>query len=584
MDDLYSPRPSKTHASETDLFGVVLDEDEDTTPIGYRWLHAFCASKAVLPRYSTFVTPNFSPTKLYHVSQNVLSSADTPKIDTVLGNMIWAIENEGVELQILKVSMLNGNTVLATELKRSDRIVRYSSSFRRIWFLYEYWTGTRVDIPDCSSNVDSVLILDPEKYVSGPCWKLEERQRVYNNLFGTREFHPFARKSLIGNTIWVRKALEIRTSELSMNTRQRAASYMRYKETLSSFEIEDEVDKVSEARSWCKLLRQVKSLPLNSERGTLSVAASLFPEDKGEYTSWRNEEIFIGQTCGAKDGTVSEIIHHIGAKASDINALMHGFYSTMNNCLSFAKHDFSKYHPLLNQNHQQFDPISVIALLTFSFTIIHPLIDGNGRSHRLLIHYLLEQFDILNSWLVPVSIIILHDNLRTQAKDKVLKQISDPIIRRTKYRFEGGKLIIENTTKVFFECWDGASAVEYMYRLLAKSARLSIDCGLYIEIWDRCLAELDKMETNLSHTHLKTIIGRYLQSGNVSKNTLKQVAKHGITEEVVLRIASVCEMFLKDDPLAFKEHFEPFNLNNIAELEAAYESMPLFEDDGYKSV
>ena len=275
MDDLYSPRPSKTHASETDSFGAVLDEDEHTTPIGYRWLHTFCASKAVLPRYSTFVTPNFSPTKLYHVSQNVLSSADVPKIDTVLGNMVWALENEGIELQILKVSMLNANMVLATELKRADRNVRYSSSFRRLWFLYEYWTGTRVDIPDCSSNVDSVLILDPEKYVSGPCWKLEERQRVYNNLFGTREFHPFARKSLIGNTMSVKRALESRTSELPMDIRQRAASYMRYKETLSSFEIEEEGDKVSEARSWCRLLRHVKTLPLNSAKGTLSVAASL---------------------------------------------------------------------------------------------------------------------------------------------------------------------------------------------------------------------------------------------------------------------------------------------------------------------
>ena len=256
----------------------------------------------------------------------------------------------------------------------------------------------------------------------------------------------------------------------------------------------------------------------------------------------------------------------------------------MNNCISFSKHDFSKYHPLLRHNHQQFDPISVIALLTFSFTIIHPLTDGNGRSHRLLIHYLLEQFEVLDSWLVPVSIIVLHDNLRTQAKDKVLKQVSDPIIRRTKYRFEDGKLIIENATKVFFECWDGGSAVEYMYRLLEKSVRLSIDCGMYIEIWDTCLAELDKMGINLSHSHLKTVISRYLQSGKVSKNTLKQLAKYNVTEEAVFRIASVCERFLKDDPLAFKEHFEPFNLNNIAELEAAYESMPLFEDDGYVSV
>lgn len=155
----------------------MLDEDQEATPIGYRWLHTFCASKAVLLPCSTFVKPNLSPVKFYHVSQNVLSTADIPKVDNELANMIWAIENEGIELQILKVSMLNANVVLATQLKRSDRTVRYSSPFRKIWFLYEYWTGTRVDIPDCPSNVDSVLLLDPEKYVNGPCWKLEERDK-----------------------------------------------------------------------------------------------------------------------------------------------------------------------------------------------------------------------------------------------------------------------------------------------------------------------------------------------------------------------------------------------------------------------
>lgn len=94
MNDSCSPRPAKSHGSEIGFFGVVLDEDQETTPIDYGWLHTFCASKAVLPRCSTFVTPNLSPAKFYHVSQYVLSSMDIPKIGNELGNMIWAIEME----------------------------------------------------------------------------------------------------------------------------------------------------------------------------------------------------------------------------------------------------------------------------------------------------------------------------------------------------------------------------------------------------------------------------------------------------------------------------------------------------------
>jgi hypothetical protein len=83
---------------------------------------------------------------------------------------------------------------------------------------------------------------------------------------------------------------------------------------------------------------------------------------------------------------------------------------------------------------------------------------------------------------VPISVIILHDNLHTSAKEKVLKEVSDPIIYYAKYHFNDGKLVIENDTKIFFESWDATNVVEYIYRSLEKSVRLSIDCALYIQI------------------------------------------------------------------------------------------------------
>jgi hypothetical protein len=57
-------------------------------------------------------------------------------------------------------------------------------------------------------------------------------------------FHPFARRSLLGTTTSVKEALKRRTSELSLDVRRRAASYMRYKETQSIFAIEQEGEKV----------------------------------------------------------------------------------------------------------------------------------------------------------------------------------------------------------------------------------------------------------------------------------------------------------------------------------------------------
>ena len=263
---------------------------------------------------------------------------------------------------------------------------------------------------------------------------------------------------------------------------------------------------------------------------------------------------------------------------------MAGFYETMNACISFAHSSETHVHPLLQQNRREFDPISITAVLTISFTLIHPLADGNGRTHRLMIHYLLEQFDVLNSWPIPISVIILHDNTRTGAKNRVLEEVSDPLVRRTKYRFEDGKLFVENATRIFFECWDATAAVEYMFQLMDKATRLSVDCGLYVVIWDSCIRLLATTNIRIAHSHLKTIIGRYLQTGKVSKNTLKRLAKDGVPEKMIMQIADICHHHLKDDPLAFKDHFEPFNLKNMDEVETNFESIPPLDENGYTSV
>jgi hypothetical protein len=263
---------------------------------------------------------------------------------------------------------------------------------------------------------------------------------------------------------------------------------------------------------------------------------------------------------------------------------MSGFYETMNTCISYAQSSGTDEHPLLKRNRQAFDPISITAILTISFTLIHPLRDGNGRTHRLMIHYLLEQFDVVDSWLIPVSVIILHDNTRTSANNKVLNEVSDPLVRRTKYRFEDGELLIENATRVFFETWDATGAVEYMFHLMDKATRLSIDCGLYIVVWDSCVRFLATANIRVAHSHLKTVIGRYLQTGKVSKNTVKKLAREGIPEEIIMKIAEICHHHLKNDPVAFKDHFEPFNPGDFDEIELNYPSIPPPDEYGFASV
>jgi hypothetical protein len=251
-------------------------------------------------------------------------------------------------------------------------------------------------------------------------------------------------------------------------------------------------------------------------------------------------------------------------------------------CQEFFLCEFRDEHNLLLLNKKAFDPVSIIAILIFSFTFIHPLPDGNGRTHRLLIHFLLEKFSLLDSWLVPVSIIILHDNLRTGASDRVFRGIQDPLLRRCRYYFDDtGGIVIDNATRIFYECWDATEAVEYFYILLEKASRISVDCGLYINIWDSCLSRLVELGVNMSHSNVRMVINRYLETGIVSKNTQKKLSKSNVPECAIMAIADICAAQLRDDPLAFKVPFEPFNMADKGERERAYEP-PTVVEEGFE--
>ena len=269
-----------------------------------------------------------------------------------------------------------------------------------------------------------------------------------------------------------------------------------------------------------------------------------------------NIQIFIGKTKFDKGGRPKELVYHIGARSGDLDTLMAAFYETLNACLKFSAFDSSDLDPVLRKNHQLFDTVAVTAIFTFSFTIIHPLADGNGRTHRLLIHYLLEKFGVVNCWLVPVSVIILNDNLKTGAKDAVLAEVSNPIIARTRYTFTRGGIIVTNDTRMFFESWDATSAVDYFYSLLKKAGRVSIDCGLYLQMWDQCIAAANERNTTLPPSKLKAFIGRYLDSGNVSKHMVKQLKKADISEDVVKTLEDICKVVLSTDTAAFREGFD----------------------------
>ncbi len=64
---------------------------------------------------------------------------------------------------------------------------------RRVWYLYEWLTGKRLNIPDLDGRPTAVDVLDTSQQVGLPKGKLSVRHRVRDNLPGTPTFCPTVR-------------------------------------------------------------------------------------------------------------------------------------------------------------------------------------------------------------------------------------------------------------------------------------------------------------------------------------------------------------------------------------------------------
>ena len=102
---------------------------------------------------------------------------------------------------------------------------------------------------------------------------------------------------------------------------------------------------------------------------------------------------------------------------------------------------------------------------------------------------------------------------------------------------------------------------------MTKAVRVSVDCGLYLQIWDRCQIRLKEIGSVLAASQLKQIISGYLKLREISKKVVKRFGKLGVGMDVLAALGQICQDQLKDDPKAFREHFEPFDITDMQEIE-----------------
>ena len=353
--------------------------------------------------------------------------------------LIFALKYEGVDLLVFKKLFEVLSSVEMEEMIQRENLGQYS---RRIWFLYEWLTGKKLNIPDLKTGNLVPVIDEKLQYaidgVSSP------RHKVINNLPGNQDFCPLIRKTdklekyIAAN---IRQEKSNYLNRVHKDILQRASSFLLLKDSKASFSIEGEDPRNNRAARWGIAIGQAGKNELSiAELNRLQQL--VIENDRFVKMGIRQQQGFIGDRDRA---TQEPIPDHISAKFEDLEKLMAGWLQTQK---------------MLTES--RMDPVLVAAKIAFGFVFIHPFVDGNGRLHRYIIHHVLSQTGYTEQGIIfPISASIL-----THIKDyaKSLESFSHPILNLTDWKpSENNNVEILNETIDYYRYFDATAQAEFLF-------------------------------------------------------------------------------------------------------------------------
>jgi hypothetical protein len=395
----------------------------------------------------------------------ILTPRHAPSSD-LEGHLTFAFKYEGLDLAVLKRLFAAIDPAPIEAIPRSKPTGSYA---RRIWFLYEWLTGARLDLPDVQQG-SYVLVVDPDQQYAGPA-VTSARHRVKNNLPGTPEFCPLvfrtpALEEFVAMDLVSRAQHAV--AEVPKDLLSRTAAFLLLKDSRSTYAIEGERPPQDRIQRWGRAIGE-------AGRRTVSLEELL-----------RLQEIVIGDARFVKLGlrevggfvgdhdreTHTPIPDHVSARAQDLPSLINGM----------AAFDGSAAKTL--------DPVIAAAMLAFGFVYVHPFEDGNGRIHRYLIHHVLAQRGFNPAGVVfPVSAAILErlDDYRIVLEDYSRRLL--PVIEWQPT--EDGNVTVLNDTGDFYRFFDATPHAEFLYSCVQKT--IDVDLPRETEF----LARYDKFRARI---------------------------------------------------------------------------------------
>lgn len=408
---------------------------EPGSPAGYSALIGAYNIEAPLPRTLSAISAHHR--MVTRDGWQIMTPRHAPEA-SLEGHLTFALKYEGLDLAVLKRLFLATGPAPVEAIVRGKPTGTYA---RRIWFLFEWLTGTRLNLPDAQSG-KYVPVLDPEQQ-----WSIEgetaPRYRLRNNLPGTPQFCPLVfRTKRLDNFIALnlpQKAKDI-VADVPRDILARTVAFLLLKDSKSSYAIEGERPPQDRIQRWGRAIGEAGRQPL--DRGELlRLQRIVIGDARFTRLGFRDDGGFVGEHDRE---TRLPLPNHISARPEDLPSLIDGM-------IAFDRGPA-----------QNMDAVIAAAALAFGFVYVHPFEDGNGRLHRYLIHHILAERGYNPPGVVfPVSAAILEQIDRYRETLESYSRRLLPLIRWEPT--EEFNVRVLNDTGDFYRFFDATPHAEFLY-------------------------------------------------------------------------------------------------------------------------
>ena len=365
------------------------------------------------------------------------------------GHLTFALKHEGLDLAVLKRLFAATGPDAVADLVRARPTGAYA---RRIWFLHEWLTGTRLDLPNAGRGA-YVPVVDPDRQYAVSA-QLSSRHRVRNNLPGTPSFCPlvFRTETLEGFiAAGLRERARQAAADMPRDLLARMAALLLVRESRSSFAIEGEQPPQNRIQRWAHVIGQAGRQPIELDE-LLRLQRIVIGDARFVNPGLRTESGFVGRHDRASGMPVPD---HISARPEDLEDLLAGWVAFDR---EFARH---------------LDPVVAASILAFGFVYIHPFEDGNGRLHRYLIHHVLARRGFNPPGLAfPVSAAILDRIDDYRAALEAYSQRLLPLVQWGPT--ERGNVRVLNDTGDDYRYFDATPQTEFLYGRVQRTIELDL--------------------------------------------------------------------------------------------------------------